>query len=232
MSFIVQSYNAGGEHASCRLYWRSLAVTVMSLCSLSLASTATTSICPADVPQSAVANSNSDQFFLDIDHPIECNGTVMAWKICYYLLSGEGGEGGEDIEETLFSVTVGVWKISGAWYRLVNYRLVEELGRDLQPGFNCITFPLLTTEQFSVKPGHLIGFHTHSVDSFEEVLQLHAVASSGEKLTKRKDSGFCQFSYPGLPVSLSCFENVTGAMHVHVIVEEFEGKSTWLRSTK
>ena len=200
---------------------------MMSFCSLSSSTTTTTSVCPADVPQSTVANTNRNQFFLDIDHPVECNGTVVAWKICYYLPSAV--DDGEEIDETLFKVTVGVWRISsGAWYRLVNYKVVEEMGRDLQPGFSCITFPLLATEQFNVKPGHLVGFHTHSVDSPKEVLELRAMAATGEKLTKRKDSGPCQFAYPGFPVSLSCFENITGGMHVHVMVEEFEGKSMYL----
>ena len=205
---------------NCHLYWFSLVVTVASLHSLSLATTTTTSVCPADVPQSTVAPTDKDQFFLNIDHPVECNGMVVAWKICYYLPSAFND--GDDSEDTLFAVTVGVWRISssGGRYRLVDYKPVEELGMDLQSGFNCITYP---AQQFNVKPGDLVGFHTHNADSPKEVLELRAMTSTGEKLTKRMNSGSCRFAYPGLPVSLSCFENITGTMHVHVMVEEFEG---------
>ena len=145
---------------------------------------------------------------------------VVAWKLCYYLPSAVSGE--DDFDETLFAVTVGVWRISssGSWYWLVDYKPVEELGMDLQSGFNCITYP---AQQFNVKPGDLVGFHTHNTDSPKEVLELRAMTSTGEKLSKRMDSGSCRFAYPGLPVSLSCFENVTGTMHVHVMVEELEG---------
>lgn len=189
-------------------------------CSLPLgtATVATTSVCPAERPQSsaAVLATVIDQFYLNVDHPVQCNGTVMGWKICYYLPSS----GSNDLDETLFAVTLGVWRISssGGWYRLVSHKSIEELGIDLQDGFNCVTYP--AEEQFGVKPGDLVGFHTHNADPPKEVLELRATTSTGEKLTKRMDSGYCQYSYPGLPVSVSCFENVTGAMHVHVMVEE------------
>ena len=221
------TYLAGGEYYSCHWhpYWFSLAITVTSLwCSLPLAAAtvATASVCPADRPQSsaAVVATAIDQFYLNIDHPVECNGTVVGWKICYYLPSS----GLEDLDETLFAVTLGVWRISnsGNWYWLVSYKAVEELGINLQDGFNCATYPV--EEQFGVKPGDLVGFHTHNADPPKEILELRATTSTGEKLTKRRDSGHCQFSYPGLLVAVSCFENVTGAMHVHVMVEELGKK--------
>jgi hypothetical protein len=203
-------------------YWWFLVVTVTYLCSLSsLATTVTTtSVCPADRPQSsaAVAATVNNQFFLNIDHPVECNGTVVGWKMCYYYQAS----GFNDEEEIPFAVTLGVWRISssGSRYWLVGYKAVEKLGMDLQDGFNCVVITYSAAEQFGVKPGDLVGFHTHNVDPPKEVLELRAMTSTGEQLAKRMDSGFCQYSYPGFPVSVSCFENVTGAMHVHVMVEE------------
>ena len=218
----------GGECYICcwHIHWLSMAAVIMaSSCSLSSAVTPTTtiSVCPADTPQSTAATmaTDRDQFFLNTVHPVDCNGTVVAWKLCYYLPSPVSGI--DNFDETLFTVTLGVWRISssGNWYLLVGFLPVEELGMDLQGGFNCITYP--ATEQFDVKPGDLVGFHTHNADPPSEVLELRAMTTTGERLTKRKDSGFCQYSYPGLPVSVSCFENATGAMHVHVMVEQFEG---------
>lgn len=111
---------------------------------------------------------------------------------------------------------------------VVGYEPVEGLGIDLQGGYNCVTFP--AAAQFDVKPGDLVGFHTHNADPPHEVLELRATTSSGEKLSKRKDRGPCRFAYPENPVSVSCFENVTGAMHVHVIVERLEGTMLRIRN--
>ena len=57
---------------------------------------ATTRICPTAVPQHTAAdNISRDDVFLNVQHPISCNGTVIAWKVCYYLPDGgmQGGAG-------------------------------------------------------------------------------------------------------------------------------------------
>ena len=202
-----------GQQCSSNIHWLSLAIMVLSLSSSATTST-TASICPSDVPESSVINTGRDQFFIDVDHPLQCYGAVIAWKICYYLAASSV----DDLEETIFAVTVGVWRISGnSWYTLVDYKNIELRGP--QSGFHCINITHPANEQFYVEPGTFVGFHTHNADPPKEVLELRAMSSTGGNLARRKNDVFCRFAYPGGPVSLSCFENVAGAMHVHVMVD-------------
>ena len=64
-----------------------LAVTMMSFdWSLTVAIATTISVCPTEVPQhTAAVNISRDDVFLNVQHPISCNGKVIAWKVCYYL---------------------------------------------------------------------------------------------------------------------------------------------------
>ena len=79
-----------------------LVVTIISFkWSFSVAMPTTTSICPTPVPQhTAAANITRDDVFLNVQHPISCNGTAIAWKVCYYLAAGwmQRGAGGDNNE--------------------------------------------------------------------------------------------------------------------------------------
>lgn len=219
-----------GESYSCCFRSLSLSVIVISLFSLVsvMDATTTSSVCPSEpdstMSPSSGADTGRNQLLLDIDHPIQCNGTVVGWNICYYISSNVARD---DPGETTIAATVGVWRISDGFYQLRGSEEISgRLGRELRHGFHCVTKTLSVQDRFHVKPGSVVGFHTHDA---REVLDLHLMTSSsangGGRLLKRKDSTpSCRLAGISRSVSLSCFENVTGAMHVHAMVEEYAGK--------
>jgi hypothetical protein len=180
------------------------------------------------VSPSSGAGTNKNQLLLDIDHPIQCNGMVMGWKICYYISSKVARD---DINptETTIAATVGVWRISNGFFQLSgSEEITGQLGRELRRGFHCITRTLSVGDRFHVEPGNIVGFHTHDARE-SEVLELYlltimtSLTDGGGRLLKRRDNApSCRFAK--VSVSLSCFENVTGAMRVHAMVEELGGK--------
>ena len=187
------------------------------------------SVCPSepDFPMfpSGGADTGRNQLILDIDHPIQCNGTVVGWNICYYISSNVARD---DPTETTIAATVGVWRISNGFYQLRGSDEISgRLGRELRCGFHCMTRTLLVEDRFHVEPGNVIGFHTHDAREVT-VLDLHLMTSPTDdgRLLKRKDgTPSCRLVGISRSVSLSCFENVTGAMRVHAMVEElYEGK--------
>ena len=189
--------------------------------------TTTHSVCPSEpdfpLSPSGGVDTGRNQLILDIDHPIQCNGTVVEWNICYYISSDVARD---DPTETTIAATVGVWRISDGFYQLRGSdKISGRLGRELRRGFHCMTRTLLVRDRFHVEPGNVIGFHTHDA---REVLDLHLMTSPNDngRLLKRKDSTpSCRLVGISRSVSLSCFENVTGAMRVHAMVEElYDGK--------
>ena len=194
--------------------------------------------CPSEVyPHTAAVNINRNEVFLNVQHPIRCNGTAIGWKVCYYLPAG--GMWNEGFEMT-YSVTVGVWRRRGGIQGIERYVLrhsediqLSEEAEYGQQGFNCKIIPLYYPyDMFDTQEGDVVGFYTTYVTSSQEVLNVMAntsqdAATQNWYVARRPTSGVCQHT-PVSSLAVSCFGTDTlmrgYAMHVSLMVRLQQSK--------
>ena len=118
-----------------------------------MAGHANTEVCPQNYDVNGGGSPTNDYGnFLNAASPIQCNGTVVAWRYCFFPPS--------TIEDTKYYVTsfaVYTWR---DWYydhRQESHIVVNKSGSQLAPGFTCETLQLNNSQRFLVSEGDIIG---------------------------------------------------------------------------
>ena len=189
-------------------------------------------LCPPTVPPFSSATPEENRVFLNLQNPIDCNGRVTAWKLCYHpQTSTDDGE----MPPESYSVRLGVWRegLGGLfnnqdYYNRLDSLEVEVLPNDLPQTFSCYVYQLNPDEEFDVQHGDIVGFHTITSDGV-----LNVMASTGTDMNwyvaQRSTGSLCPLSHPA-SVSVDCFNEVDylygHTMHVYVMVEVEDGPTT------
>ncbi len=164
----------------------------------------------------------AEGFFLNVNFPISCTGTVTAWKFCYYL---EELEDYSPRHESVYGACFAVYHRTSLW----NYRLnigssitVTRFGNttgrgDLSP-FVCETIDLSRWRQFSVNKGDIIGVVSVSNDhtALEPLSVISEEDSADTYVVHDEDE---DFSFCRLVVNSSPFRVLRShLLHVAVVI--------------
>lgn len=149
--------------------------------------------CPSPIG-SALTNpireSSNTGFYLNLDNPAVCSGTVVAWHFCYYRL----------IETNVAAFVVYRQSPDGNYQELSeSYRVVarQEANKrkKRQTGFNCEDIPLPLGEQFDVQVGDVLGACLLSSSDSDNPLRIQANSATGRRLFQPNfNTNLCQRS--------------------------------------
>ena len=112
--------------------------------------------------------------FLNTKYVSTCNGTVIGWDFCYYiLLNFQQNETRE-----LMNIQAGVWRKEGGEYHVENRSLIELPISNPRNVFQfvCSRRILQDNETFEVQKGDIVGMF---VNDFLSYHLLHSLGTSG-----------------------------------------------------
>jgi hypothetical protein len=174
---------------------------------------------------------NNQRFYLDINNPATCNGTITNWTVCYY---------GRSDSETYWA-TYAVYQIVDSGEE-ESYERVSEIFRAVRTtlgfsdgadglnlsGFNCYTdFIDVGDSPLMIRAGDIIGacvFDPQDADSFDR-RQLNIVGEvrgTGESLLQVDVSNDFDCTRDAIPSSISrndLQEQDNRRLHIHANIE-------------
>ena len=206
-----------------------------SFCHYPSVAFATAVSCPneAMLDQSLVgANVSRNWVFLDLQHPITCNGTASAWEFCYYL-PASGSLDNADGSVELYSATIGLWRLEDVfgtdrYVRKMSHNIDIPLGATGHSNqFLCETEYIDLDMPLDVYPGDVVGFYTRSdrdisMRPLSLMSNMTSFGSGDAKfVAQRATDGICVLS-PTSALNPVCLNNMAGlVMHVSLVVELF-----------
>lgn len=233
-------YNTGVQCCSLNysVEMKFVVMTIMMMMMMSFTSVSEANIvtCPSLVPQFSPATLNEDEVYLNLQNRINCEGKAVAWRVCYYPPDSTP----DDLEDTVYSVTVGVWRQIQVFginlYDRVKFEKISMPALSIQNSFSCFTKQIDHDQRFNVSEGDIVGFYTTGLYSFEEVLNVKASTNNNQNwyLAQRPKEGTCRFTITS-SLRVSCFGEESYmygyAMHVSVLIESINVQSTTTSET-
>ena len=170
--------------------------------------------------QTAGNRRTNRRFYLNLEDPAPCNGTVSSWEYCYYRSNNRNA--------MEFRAPFGIYRQEGSTYRLVSYQINisitnEDIGKD---DFTCRN---LSTSVITIQEGDMVGACVNDVDrggpDANDQVQLNIVG--GESGYSLMYDGFssCQsgnvLTVPGSITERELSRSNSAVLHLHAIIGKY-----------
>ena len=117
-------------------------------------------------------------FYLDTNHPIECDGMLTNWTVCYYR---------NPFSTRNYQIDLQTWRknTSSDQYSMVGTSMIAVDGVSSQElAFNCRSYSLAVTDYIPVKQGDVVGAYLelNTQGFFDTVLRVLGSRSDQDSL--------------------------------------------------